>query len=91
MNTDKFPEYREKVFEYIQNEILPKYPEIKSCNMHILPSEVNRDIEFIFFIQSQLNDKDLIKLQNSIDKDLFNFCQSFEKVYFLKMFIILKN
>ena len=90
MNTEKFPEYREKVFQYIQDEILPKYPEIESCTMHVLPSEINRDIEFIFFIHSQLNDTDLFKLEDSISKNLFNFCQSFEKLYFLKIFIILK-
>ena len=30
MNKEKFPEYREKVFQYVQKKIIPKYPEIST-------------------------------------------------------------
>lgn len=53
MNTEKFPEYREKVFHYIQNEILPKYPEIELCSMHVLPSYMGKDVEYIFKIKKR--------------------------------------
>lgn len=47
---NKYPEYREKVYNFINSTIIPKYSEIKSCTMHVLPNVVNADVFNYFFL-----------------------------------------
>ena len=89
MNTEKFPEYREKVFQFINDEILPKYPEIKSCNMHVLPGVVNRDVEYLLELSEFLTNVESDSLNDSISKDLEEFCTSFEDNFFFEILLIL--
>ncbi len=88
MNTEKFPEYREKVFQYIQKEILPKYPEIESCNMHVLSEYMNDDVEYILKLTKDLSDREKYYLKRNLDNDLVNFCDSFDSFYFIRILII---
>ena len=87
MNTEKFPEYREKVFQYIQNEILPKYPEIELCSMHVLPSYIDKDVEYIFRIKSRFSlfrkQKSLNELDDEIYVLLSNYCEDINIHYYI--------
>ncbi len=60
-----------KIYEYIQKEIIPKYSELEFCTMHKLPEEViNTDVEYIFKINSTLNRIDINILKRNILMDL---------------------
>jgi len=95
MNTEKFPEYREKVFKYIQEEILPKYTEIELCSMHVLPSYIDKDVEYIFRIRRRFSifrkQKSLGELNNEIYELLSNYCDEMgERGYILHILTIFK-
>lgn len=95
MNTEKFPEYREKVFQYIQEEILPKYSEIELCSMHVLPSYIDNDVEYIFRIKHRFSifrkQKSLEELDKEIYELLANYCDEMgERHYILHILTIFK-
>lgn len=89
MNTEKFPEYREKVYNFIKSEIVPKYPEIKSCNMHVLPDIVNKDVEYLLELSEFLTKTESDSLKDSLDEELEAFCVSFEDDFFSEILLIL--
>ena len=76
MNKEKFPEYRNKVYKYIQEEIVPKYDVIESCTMHILPIQLIANVEFIFNLNYKLSEEDLSLLNKIIKKDLYSFVKT---------------
>lgn len=89
MNSDNFEKYREEIYKFIKEEIVPKYPEIESCTMHILPKEfINTDVEYIFKIKSNLNIIDLNNLKRNI---LIDIRSSFGKDSTRKILIILSE
>lgn len=88
MKNEKFPEYRNKVYKYIQEEIVPKYDEIDACNMHILPEYVTWDVEYIFTLTTDLSDRQKFILKRKIDWSLVDFCDSFYGFYFVNIIII---
>lgn len=88
MNKEKFPEYREKVFQYIQEELIPKYDVLSSCIMHRLPEYMNDDVEYIFKLSYDLTDKSKYNLKKSLEIDLADFCDSFNSFYFVRIIII---
>lgn len=71
MNT--FENYEAKIREYIENTILKKYSEIISYSVHILPKVLEKDVEYIFKINSDLSEEQQLKLWSDIDYDLHYF------------------
>lgn len=88
INKNNYPEYRQKLSKYIQNEIIPKYAEIKECNLFVFPHYMDKDVELIFKINSNL--KDFKELQWNLEMEISNFCENFlEFDYRTKYMIIL--
>lgn len=93
MNKEKFPEYRNKVYKYIQEEIVPKNDEIESCNMHILPEYIDFDVEYIFNIKRKRfrKQKSHEEWGREIRSLLSDVCEQMgEEFYYLHIFIIIK-
>lgn len=88
---DDYKKYREEVYKYIQEEIVPKYPEIDSSSLHILPRVINKDSEVIFKINSNMENKEIKYLEKNIKSDLFEFCDKLDDVYCLRMVIVLSK
>ena len=61
---NKYPEYREKVYNFINSTIIPKYSEIKSCTMHVLPNVVNADVEYLSELSGVIRTSAQIKIYN---------------------------
>lgn len=72
----KYPEYREKVYNFINTTIIPKYPEIKSCKMHVLPKELIANVEFIFNLNRSVSGDELSQLKWNVEHDLYPFVDS---------------
>lgn len=58
----------EIMYQFIINEIMPKHRELLKCSMHILPNNMEKEIEYIFKVpfSSTVNDK------NKLKKDIIN-------------------
>ncbi len=89
MNTEKFPEYREKVFQYVQKEIIPKYDEIEECKLHIFPQYMDRDIELIFKVDPNL--KNIRELNYNLVLDISKFCEEYVDFHYRNKFMIILN
>ena len=62
-----------EILKFIQNDVSPKYKELMYCTMHILPAEfVNKDVEYIIKIQSNLNEIKISHLKNDILRDIIS-------------------
>lgn len=58
------------ILKYIQEEIIPKYPEIESCNLHVLPENVKERFLFICKVPVDLFIDEKKFLENKIIEDL---------------------
>ncbi len=76
IDESKYPEYREKVYNFIKSEIVPKYPDIESCTMHVLPKELIANVEFIFNLNHILSKEELSRLQWDVEHELYAFVKS---------------
>ncbi len=82
MNSDNFEYYRNEIFKFIQNEIVPKYPEIESCSMENYPNHLDWDVGFIF--KQNIDNADLknFKSRNVLEREirslLYNYCNKID-------------
>lgn len=60
----------EKMYQFIINEIMLKHRELLKCTMHILPNNMEKEIEYIFKINFSSTVNDKIKLKNDIINEL---------------------
>ena len=86
---NKYPEYREKVYNFINSTIIPKYSEIKSCTMHVLPNIVNADVEYLLELSVFLTKIKSDSLKDKIDGELKEFCSSIDEKFFSEILLIL--
>lgn len=98
MDTDNFEYYRNEIFKFIQKEIVPKYPEIESCTMHILPEYMAKDVEYIFGYKKNIlraisrKQKSVEILDREINHLLMDFCEDIgEEYYWLHILTIFKQ
>lgn len=71
MNT--FERYETKITDYIESNILKKYSEILSYSVHFLPDVLEKNVEYIFKINSDLSKEQQLSLWSDIDYKLFCF------------------
>ena len=90
MNEKYYLKYRELIFDFINNEIIPKYDILESCNMHILPKNlVTHDVEFIIKVKNQVSKNELSFLKSDVEKDLDYYCVKLgDPTYFLRILLI---
>lgn len=84
-------ENREEMYQFITNEIMPKYKDLFNCTMHILPKELQEDVEFIFKIKENISGIDLKKLDFAIKKELDEYTQKLDKDYYMYYTYILSK
>ncbi|MBQ6351107.1 MAG: hypothetical protein IJI42_09290 [Methanobrevibacter sp.] len=61
------------ILKYIQEEIVPKYPEIESCTMHVLPGSLDKNIEYIFKLNSSMSENEFWRLWADVDFEIHKF------------------
>lgn len=84
-------ENREEMYQFILTEIMPKYNDLLECTMHILPKELQEDVEFIFKIKENISGDDLKKLDFDVKKELYEYAEKFEKDYYMYYTYILSR
>ena len=75
--------YREKIYKFVQEKIIPKYSQITSCDMEILPEDSAWDIDLRFLQEDDISLfkvvfkgwKDNVTLEKEIRKALMSFCK----------------
>lgn len=52
---------------------MPNIMIYSNCTMHILPKELQEDVEFIFKIKENISGNDLKKLNFAVKKELYEY------------------
>ncbi len=73
MSKEKFRIIREKLFESINKNLIPKYDILDSCHMYESSELGNWDVEFIFKLNSSLTPYEKNSLEIKIKNDLRKF------------------
>ena len=55
-----------KLYEYINNELIPKYDGLEKCTMHILPDVLEAKVEFLIKANENLDFDDFIITKNHL-------------------------
>lgn len=71
------PEDMKKLYEYIKDEIIPKYSCVEDCTMIELSEQILEDVEFLFKVNGDLNFDDFGLIKFLIGRELIN---GFQKV-----------
>lgn len=74
MNNSK---YYDELYSYAKNDIVPKYGELLSCTLQVLPEGFFITFEFIFKIKENISEKQFNKLGKTISHELYHFCKKF--------------
>ena len=61
-----------KLYEYINNELIPKYDGLEKCTMHILPDVLEAKVEFLIKANENLDFNDFGLLNYLINIDIVN-------------------
>ena len=63
----------DEILKYIQEEIIPKYDELELCSMHVLPKSLDKNIEYIFRLNSLMSDTEFWRLWADVDFEIHKF------------------
>lgn len=71
------PEDMKKLYEYIKDEIIPKYSCVEDCTMIELSEQIWEDVEFLFKVNGDLDFDDFGLIKFLIGRELI---KGFQKV-----------
>lgn len=69
------------ILKKICEEIVDKYSNVLDCRIHILPDDLDNNVEYIFKVNSELTDDELLVLRSEVDYDVFRIYNKFNLEY----------
>ena len=80
-NRDNMSNIYQAVLKKICEEIVDKYNNVLDCRIHILPENLDKDVEYIFKVNPDLTDDELLVLRSEVDYDVFRIYDKFNLEY----------
>lgn len=69
------------VLKRICEEIVDRYSNVLDCRIHILPVNLDNNVEYIFKVDPELTDDELLVLRSEVDYDVFRIYDKFNLEY----------
>lgn len=80
-NRENMSNIYKAVLKKICEEIVDKYNNVFDCRIHILPENLDKDVEYIFKVNPDLTDDELLVLRSEVDYDVFRIYDKFNLEY----------
>ena len=80
-NRENMSNIYKAVLKKICEEIVDKYNKVLDCRIHILPENLDKDVEYIFKVNPDLTDDELLVLRSEVDYDVFRIYDKFNLEY----------
>lgn len=80
-NRENMSNIYKAVLKKIYEEIVDKYNNVLDCRIHILPENLDKDVEYIFKVNPDLTDDELLVLRSEVDYDVFRIYDKFNLEY----------
>ncbi len=80
-NRENMSNIYKAVLKKICEEIVDKYNNLLDCRIHILPENLDKDVEYIFKVNPDLTDDELLVLRSEVDYDVFRIYDKFNLEY----------
>lgn len=80
-NKENMSNIYKAVLKKICEEIVDKYNNVLDCRIHILPENLDKDVEYIFKVNPDLTDDELLVLRSEVDYDVFRIYDKFNLEY----------
>ena len=80
-NRENMSNIYKAVLKKICEEIVDKYNNVLDCRIHILPENLDKDVEYIFKVNPDLTDDELLVLRSEVDYDVFRIYYKFNLEY----------
>ena len=80
-NRENMSNIYKAVLKKICEEIVDKYNNVLDCRIHILPENLDKDVEYIFKVNPDLTDDELLVLRSEVDYDVFRIYDKFNLEY----------
>lgn len=80
-NRENMSNIYKAVLKKICEEIVDKYNNVLDCRIHILPENLDKDVEYIFKVNPDLTDDELLVLRSELDYDVFRIYDKFNLEY----------
>ena len=80
-NRENMSNIYKAVLKKICEEIVDKYNNVLDCRIHILPENLDKDVEYIFKVNPDLTDDELLVLRSEVDYDVFRIYDRFNLEY----------
>lgn len=80
-NRENMSNIYKAVLKKICEEIVDKYNNVLDCMIHILPENLDKDVEYIFKVNPDLTDDELLVLRSEVDYDVFRIYDKFNLEY----------
>lgn len=80
-NRENMSNIYKAVLKKMCEEIVDKYNNVLDCRIHILPENLDKDVEYIFKVNPDLTDDELLVLRSEVDYDVFRIYDKFNLEY----------
>ena len=80
-NRENMSNIYKAVLKKICEEMVDKYNNLLDCRIHILPENLDKDVEYIFKVNPDLTDDELLVLRSEVDYDVFRIYDKFNLEY----------
>lgn len=80
-NRENMSNIYKAVLKKICEEIVDKYNNVLDCRIHILPENLDKNVEYIFKVNPDLTDDELLVLRSEVDYDVFRIYDKFNLEY----------
>lgn len=80
-NRENMSNIYKAVLKKICEEIVDKYNNVLDCRIHILPVNLDNNVEYIFKVNPDLTDDELLVLRSEVDYDVFRIYDKFNLEY----------
>lgn len=80
-NRENMSNIYKAVLKKICEEIVDKYNNVLDCRIHILPENLDKDVEYIFKVNPDLTNDELLVLRSEVDYDVFRIYDKFNLEY----------
>ena len=80
-NRENMSNIYKAVLKKICEEIVDKYNNVLDCRIHILPENLDKYVEYIFKVNPDLTDDELLVLRSEVDYDVFRIYDKFNLEY----------
>ena len=69
------------ILKRIQKEVIKENNAVLDCTFHILPDNLDTNVEYIFIVKPDLTDDELLFLRSVVSKIVFNIYTDFNLEY----------